>query len=1016
MPPLRLPSILRIVGLHVSLLAAAFVAGPLLAVSYSGPVAHWDMSDGLPSHKIMAALQTRDGYIWVGTWDGLARFDGASFTRFDAGRTPGLVESSVTALCESPDRALWIGHGSGAVTRMNDGELTYYPAPPQRAGSKIQNLACDEAGDVWACNNTGQLIRVRDEFTLIPESGPAGPIYFMAGAPDGKLALVSRGKMSILDQGRLQAIEVRPDLEPFVRGVGSSRDGGWWLMVEGRLWKWRSGEWTEFSRPLPTGSTLLFTLHELRDGRLAGATPDAGAWIIRPTETGAEQRFARDAGFPSDWITAIFEDHEGGLWLGTATAGLCRVAEKKVTMLAPPEGLEGRPVLSVTEDPAGTLWIGTEGRGVFSYKDGEWSQYGAGQGLTNPYVWSVATTPEGTLWAGTWGNGVFRFGDGNFQGPEPIKGIFIWQVAAMVPSAQGGLLVGSLKGVYRWNGGREQWLEPGPTRVATNVRALLEEAGGGVVWAGCWEEGLVQMTATGVRQYTRADGLGSNDVNCLHRDRRGALWIGTNGGGINRLLEGRMDIVSTVHGLSDNFIGHIVEDAEGSFWVSSRAGLMRISAEQLNGCADGALGQVDVETFGYSDGLATLNFSTSTQPTGCTLRNGRLAFATDLGVATVDPAHLLRNEVPPPVYIEWIDIGGKRIAVGDAPAHTYEVPAGFKRLEVKYTALSFAGPEKVMFRRQLHPLEQRPTVVRDERSVVYNYLPPGNYTFRVDASNNDGVWNPQSRSVSFVVLPFFWQTVWFRTLGAVLLVAASGTIAWSVSRRRLQRRVELLERERAIAHERTRIAHDMHDELGSQLTRISMLSESARRQSADPVRIGERLSQIFETARDVTKAMDEIVWTVNPRHDTLESLVTYLEKYAIDFLGAAGVACRIDAPFEASGWRPNADVRHNLFLCLKEALTNVVRHSGATLVVLTIRTDDTQLTLLIADNGCGLADSAASRDPSRLGGGNGLENLRARMTRIGGLCEITSPPGTGCVVSLRVPLSALGRHASHSDL
>ncbi len=984
-------------------------AVPAHAVSYSGPVANWEMQDGLPSNKIIAALQTRDGYIWVGTWDGLARFDGASFTRFDAGRTPGLVESSVTALCESPEGALWIGHGSGSVTRMLDGKLRYYPAPAERQGSKMQNLACDEAGDVWGLNNAGQLVRIRDNFTLTPETGPTGPIYLMAGSPEGKLAMVSRGKLSILEQGRLRPIEVPGDLEPFVRGVCSSRDGGWWAMIEGRLWKWKSGEWTEFSRSLPTGSTLLFTMQELRDGRLAGATNDAGAWIIQPTASGPEQRFTRTNGFASDWITAVFEDHEGGLWLGTGTDGLCRVAEKKVTMLTPPEGLEGRPVLSVTEGPEGALWIGTEGRGVFRYQGGAWTQFRSSTGLMNDFVWSVATTPDGTLWAGTWGNGVFRFGEGTFHAPEPVRGIFIWQVAAMVPSARGGMLVGSLKGIYRWNGGREQWLETGPTRVATNVRALLEEDGGGVVWAGCWERGLVRIAGDEIRHYTQADGLSSNDVNCLHRDRSGALWIGTNGGGLNRLKDGRIDAVRTTHGLSDNAIGHIAEDAAGNFWLSSRSGLMRISAAQLHACADGTLAQLEVETFGYSDGLTTLNFSASVQPTGCTLSDGRLAFATDRGVAVVDPANLPRNLVPPPVYIEGIAIGEQRVAMGE-PALTYKIPAGFKRLEIKYTALSFAGPEKVLFSRQLHPLEQRPAVVRNERSAVYNYLPPGTYTFSVTAANNDGVWNPNAKKVTLVVLPFFWQTAWFRFLVVALLVAASGVIAWYVSRRRLQRRVESLERERAIDRERTRIANDMHDELGAQLTRISMLSESARRQPSDPARVSERLGQIYETARDVTKAMDEIVWTVNPRHDTLESVVTYLEKFAVDFLGTAGVACRIDAPFEADGWTPNAEVRHNLFLCLKEALTNVVRHSGATMVVLTIRAESGELSVEIADNGRGLVPASAEPGcPPRPGGGNGLANLRARMTRIGGTCGIASSPETGCTVSFKVPLSAVGQ-------
>jgi signal transduction histidine kinase len=278
----------------------------------------------------------------------------------------------------------------------------------------------------------------------------------------------------------------------------------------------------------------------------------------------------------------------------------------------------------------------------------------------------------------------------------------------------------------------------------------------------------------------------------------------------------------------------------------------------------------------------------------------------------------------------------------------------------------------------------------------------------VIACNSDGVWNESGVSLPFTLLPYFWQTWWFRVLGGLATAALAGGIAWFDTRRRMRRRLEKLERERAVEREGSRIAHDIHDDLGAQLTRITMLSDSACEELADPAQMTDDLNQIHDTARDATRAMDEIVWAVNPKHDTIESLATYLEKFGFDYLDAVGIRCRLDLPAKLPPHRLTTEVRHNLFLAYKEALHNAVKHAGATEVRIAIAFEANTLELVVEDNGRGFSlndgTNKGPREHGRTAGGNGLENMNRRVREIGGECHIDSEPGRGTKVKFQLLL------------
>jgi signal transduction histidine kinase len=397
---------------------------------------------------------------------------------------------------------------------------------------------------------------------------------------------------------------------------------------------------------------------------------------------------------------------------------------------------------------------------------------------------------------------------------------------------------------------------------------------------------------------------------------------------------------------------------------------------------------------------------------------GRLWFPTSQGIAEIDPVYVYSNPYEPQVVIEEMSVNGKTLEPGELQSGTdggssgLQIEPGQQRFMIRSAALSFDAPKKVRFKYKLEGFDHDWSEPSAERETSYSYLPPGTYAFRVKACNNDNVWNEQGASLTFTVLPRFYQT-WFFQVAMVMLGAAAGGagVMW-ISRRRIRRRLEQLERQRAVERERARIARDIHDDLGASLTRISMLSQSVRSEVDSVPQAAEDIDRIYSTARELTRAMDEIVWAVNPKHDTLDSLVTYLGRYAQHFVSSASIRCRIDVPLHLPAWSLTAEIRHNLFLAFKEGLNNALKHAQASEVRIALELEKKGFTLLVADNGRGFdvsqfeAGAVDERNGFRGDRGNGLGNMRLRLEEIGGSCEWETAPGEGTRVRFRVRLNA----------
>jgi signal transduction histidine kinase/ligand-binding sensor domain-containing protein len=980
----------------------------------------WMTEHGLPQSSMTSLIQTRLGYIWAGTYHGIAQFDGVRFTVFDSSNTTNLPNSRITSLFEDAQGNIWIGHDTGDVTKYSNGVFESVKLPVGRSAGTINGILSDANGDIWTLSLRGDAMRLRDGLVIkSPAEMAAEPSVVPQFASDSEQRLIvvrNGGVAEVTPSGSRKLNFGNTNGQPYYARVAAAHGGGLWVTGDGRVRKWLHDTWQEDLGPFPWGEAFVMTMMEASSGQLLVGTLQSGLFI-HDRALGWMQ-LSRTNGLQQDWIRSLAEDREQNIWVGTS-GGLVVLRPRRVVMQNPPDGWQGRPVLAITRAHDGTVWAATEGAGLYRLTHDKWTHFGPGAGLANPFVWSVLEDSRGQVWAGAWGGGLFRL-EGDAFVPQFDLAEHGEPVTALLESPPGTLWIGTALGLLRLKDDKLERLSSLGGVAAGDVRAL--EAGrDGEVWIGTQGSGFGRLQDGKLRSYRSADGLPREYILSLYADDDGTVWIGTLDRGLCRFRDGRFDSITTSHGLPNNVIGHIQDDGLGNLWFNSQVGLFRINIKDLNNCADGKTPVLRTLVLGKAEGMATMAGSSGFTPSGFRSPDGRLWFPTARGIAVINPKMARRNNAPPSVSIEEILVDRKRAEIKQVPvAHgrgasatppvtrSIELPPGRRQLDLVFTGISFSSPDRVQFRYRLENLDLDWKDGGTRRQITYPFLPPGHYTFRVKACNNDGLWNEVGDAVSIDVLPQFWQTWWFKVGAGIAGVVIVGGAVYLAARRRHRQKLERIARERELERERARIAQDIHDDLGASLTRIGMLSQSVAGDLDDPPRAASNLNLIYDTARDLTRAMDEIVWAVNPRHDTIESLANYLARFAHDFLSAAQIRCRLDAPLQVPELTVRSEIRHNLFLTFKETLNNAVKHSGATEVRVRLELPPGGLRLVVMDNGKGFEPnkSPGARGNDRLVSGYGMAGMRSRLEQLGGHVEIHSTPGEGARVELFVPLPA----------
>jgi signal transduction histidine kinase/ligand-binding sensor domain-containing protein len=969
-------------------------------------VQSWQSDSGLPENTVTSLAQTPDGFLWVGTMGGLARFDGAQFRVFNAASTPALGSGRIRALSSGRGGALWITTLEGTVAKFADGQFVALSLPPIGRASTppaVRDVIEGADGMLWLLTEAGELARWSDGQCAVVASSTNRLRFLMRGPRAGSPLLLDRGKLCTVakEQGLVPAFEPPSGPPGFVLFPGAA--GSYWFASRGKVQRWRDGQsGVQAGRTVETIPALMGGLED-REGRVWLATLDRGllCWDTR----GGVMEFTKREGLGSDTILTVFEDAAGGIWAGTDGGGLSRLSPALFAGFGRAQGLSSDRVSSVCEGASGTLWAGTDDAGLNQFRPGIPPLVVRGPDNALLCTAAVLRDRKGNVWAGSPTTGLWVGTDGNFRRPDNFPGAAA-PVRSLFEDAAGKLWVGRSRThnlVTLENGAATELEFPAEMPVA-DVCAMAQGAEQDL-WVGTEGQGLLRWHDGSWKRYTKADGLGSDLIWSLCAGNDGALWVGTFGGGLSCFKNGRITTCTTREGLEDNVITQIADDGREYFWFGSHRGVFRVRKPELTEFAEGRRSRIQCIPYGKSDGLPSLECAGGAQPAGCRTSDGRLWFPTLQGVAMVNPSAVRLDPNAPPVHVDELLVDGEprpfppELATSTPRAPALSFSTGNRRYRFHFTGVAFSAPEALRFRTQLEGWESGWTEADRERVASYGPLKAGKYRFRVQARSRDGVWSEPGDALSFIVRPRLYETGWFQGAALGSLALGLGFVVRTASNRRLRRQLELVEMQTAVERERARIAQDIHDDLGASLTRITLLSDIAR-EAAVAGGIGGEMEQIHVTSRDLTRAMGEIVWAVDPEHDTLDSLADYLGKAVQDLLQPANIRCRLVLPADLPAHHLSSQVRHNLFLATKEAVHNAVKHSGATEVRLQLDLEPKSFTLQVADDGRGFA-----LPPAGAGPGHGLNNMSKRLQEIGGRCQVTSQPGQGTVVRFQVPLS-----------
>lgn len=954
---------------------------------------NWTTREGLPQDHIRAIVRTRDGYLWLGTDAGLARFDGFGFKTY--GLHEGLGAVTVLSLLEGSDGTLWAGTLGGGITALRDGKVlrTYSRADGLRSDS-ISHLAEDGDGRLWA-GERGMVARLAgDRFEPVPgmPNVGAGWLQTMFRSRDGALWLSFSGPLVWTWQGGTWSRVKQPGKQA-PTAFGEDDDGRLWMGDgAGALWCRENGEWSAV--PVQGGgNTLVTSISQGPDGTLWVTWRQRGLLGLRKGETIRPLTDGSPFAGSEDRVLAT---PDGLLWLGSVTRGLFALSPERldVALIDERDRPGANTIGGLVEATPGEFLIGTQGRGLYRMREQIVEPV-----IAEPQVGPSASVNcmivarDGGVWVGT-GKGLTCL---RGQTSEPVKGelpgwLDVWQLC----EDGDGLWFGTGAGhLYRVDESVARRVDFGHD---VPVKGIAVQ-NGGTLWVGTRGHGLFAKGSDGAwKSYGKEQGLLSPVVRVICTTAGGDVWVGTAGGGLAVKRGERFVSVTTRDGLPDDTISQIHEGPTGRLWLGTHRGLAVLSVDEVARIKAGQPGRLYPRVIDRFDGLLSEEF-TIVPPV--VTSDGRWAFGTTRGIVLLKPEDFQADRSVPPVLLEEVLVDGRAIAVKDGAV---EIPPGTMRVEFRFTGLHFAAPDRLRFSTRLVGLEEDWGEPGTERTAIYRNVAPGDYRFEVGATAGNGLWTPQPAAVRVLIRPRVWQTGWFRT--AVVLLALGAVIAIVRRRERMRaaRRIEQLERQRAVDGERARIARDLHDDVGASLTQVALLSQLANSNlTRRPEKASKHVQQIFDTAKEVTRALDEIVWAVNPQNDTVESFALFLGAFVQNYSHAAGLRCRIDVPESLPATSMEPAVRHHLYLATKEILHNVAKHAGAHEIHFALALEPTGFRLTIADDGRGFDHSETGKLEA-----DGLDNLQSRLSQLGGTCTRRSAPGQGTTVEMQVPLAALG--------